>query len=572
MSARTRAATLTGAILAIAGLAGTASAATPITLSAGGKLPALAIDSAGSAHAVWVEGANVRYCKVPRGASACSETETFGPAAGDPAPPAHDPGAVRLFPPAVFTPAPGKVIVVRFLCCGEPFPNMRYQTLTSTDGGATFGSPVLVGATSYPAGGPTYPAHNAGATFHGPGNKLNFVSGFSPHVSNGLQGSSFTQTADDGSIVASTRAAVRPGEVLSATGGLDGSTPVVAYETVGAVRFRKYSGSGDINDAANWSPEALITSGPSYLTLAPYLTAAGGPSGLFLMRKSQGAGDPMVVQKLAGSAWTAPVALNDGGEAFGFSQSPSGQLGAIWDDGPKNLHYRTSLNGTAWSPTYKLHGNAEGSHENTRIAVAPDGRGWAMWNRQTASGSVKLIPLEPLAEDGPQLVAPPILTGLLVDPAILRPGRGARFIFTSTSPGLATLAFELRRAGLRLPIRASATRTTCLVSTPGRVRSLRRSLARSKSVRRLRGRARGRRLARLVNQRRCTAYQKAGEISKAVVAGRNTIVFSGKLRGRNLRPGVYRVTLTVTNAGGRATKRFTIRVRRPAPRRGGAGR
>lgn len=569
MSARTRTTALTGALLAIAALAGTASAATPITLSPGGKLPALAIDPAGAAHAVWVEGANVRYCKVPRGASACSETETFGPDAGDPVPPAHDPGAVRLGRPAVFTPTPGKVIIVRYVCCGEPYPDVRYQTLTSTDGGATFGGRVVVGTTTYSPGA-SAPTHNAGATFQSPGNKLNFVSGFDLHVSNGTQGSRFTQTSDDGSAVASTFADLVTLEVGQATGGLDGTTPVVAYEDfygTQEVKFRKYGGSGNINSAANWTPESVIAPGN-----APYLTAAGGPSGLFLMRKTQGSGDPMVVQKLVGNTWTAPVALNDGGQAFGFSQSPTGQLGAIWDDGPKNLRYRTSLNGTTWSPSYKLHANTEGSHESTRIAVGPDGQGWAMWNRQTVTGSVKLIPLEPLSEGGSQVIAPPVLRGALFDTANLRPGQAARIRFGSSSAGQGRLAFELRRAGLRLPIRASATKLACVVSTPRRVRSLRRTLARSKSVRGLRGRARSRRLARLVKQRGCTAYTKVGDLSKAVVAGTNEIRFSGKFRGKSLRPGVYRVTLTVTNAGGNATKRFTIKVRRPPARRGREGR
>jgi len=50
-------------------------------------------------------------------------------------------------------------------------------------------------------------------------------------------------------------------------------------------------------------------------------------------------------------------------------------------------------------------------------------------------------------------------------------------------------------------------------------------------------------------KRRCDRYQASGTLSVAGKAGANTIAFSGKLRGRTLPPGSYRVLVTATADG-----------------------
>jgi hypothetical protein len=83
-------------------------------------------------------------------------------------------------------------------------------------------------------------------------------------------------------------------------------------------------------------------------------------------------------------------------------------------------------------------------------------------------------------------------------------------------------------------------------------------------VRRLKGRAKKRKVAKLLRKRRCFRYRKLGEIRQAVTAGRNTIVFDGRVAGRSLRPGRYRATLVVTDAAGNVsrTERLRFKVRR----------
>jgi hypothetical protein len=60
---------------------------------------------------------------------------------------------------------------------------------------------------------------------------------------------------------------------------------------------------------------------------------------------------------------------------------------------------------------------------------------------------------------------------------------------------------------------------------------------------------------------RCTRSQTAGTLSIAGKAGANTVAFSGKLRGRALPPGSYRLLVTAQADGktsAAATIRFTI--------------
>ena len=54
---------------------------------------------------------------------------------------------------------------------------------------------------------------------------------------------------------------------------------------------------------------------------------------------------------------------------------------------------------------------------------------------------------------------------------------------------------------------------------------------------------------RLLRRRRCTAHKRIGSIRQRVTPGRNTIVFSGRIAGRRLRPGRYRALLVIRDDG-----------------------
>jgi Tol biopolymer transport system component len=67
--------------------------------------------------------------------------------------------------------------------------------------------------------------------------------------------------------------------------------------------------------------------------------------------------------------------------------------------------------------------------------------------------------------------------------------------------------------------------------------------------------------------RRCSYYANAGSFSRSATAGVNRVAFTGRLAGRALRPGSYRLTLTAIGAGGArsTTQRIDFTVS-PPPR------
>jgi hypothetical protein len=66
---------------------------------------------------------------------------------------------------------------------------------------------------------------------------------------------------------------------------------------------------------------------------------------------------------------------------------------------------------------------------------------------------------------------------------------------------------------------------------------------------------------RLLRQRRCKAWKKVGQIRREVVAGRNEIVWNGRVAGRRLSPGLYQARLRITDAAGNVSRTETLRFR-----------
>ena len=51
---------------------------------------------------------------------------------------------------------------------------------------------------------------------------------------------------------------------------------------------------------------------------------------------------------------------------------------------------------------------------------------------------------------------------------------------------------------------------------------------------------------------------RKGSLHKAGVAGANTVKITGRLKGKNLKPGRYRLRLTAKDAAGNTSKAITI--------------
>src|SRR3954453_17470541 len=80
-----------------------ASAATPFNIGSGKDADVL-VDSAGNGHFAWIDGAPVRYCPVPRGATACDATSALTL-------PAHSSAAVQG-PVRVVRPISNGIVVI----------------------------------------------------------------------------------------------------------------------------------------------------------------------------------------------------------------------------------------------------------------------------------------------------------------------------------------------------------------------------------------------------------------------------------------------------------------------------
>ena len=168
-------------------------------------------------------------------------------------------------------------------------------------------------------------------------------------------------------------------------GLLDAATPVVAFERGSEAVFRRFDGSGSVNDAANWTPPVSL--GPLY---GPVL--AGGPSGLFLLGRTANVLQPgsVFVRKFDGTTFGPPVTIDtSSGPARGprsRTRYAGGRLHAVYPQGDaetvtlaaRGLRRRDDLvQGHAREPSRgdhrgdreSLHRRAGGPHRSRRGRV-----------------------------------------------------------------------------------------------------------------------------------------------------------------------------------------------------------
>jgi len=87
------------------------------------------------------------------------------------------------------------------------------------------------------------------------------------------------------------------------------------------------------------------------------------------------------------------------------------------------------------------------------------------------------------------------------------------------------------------------------------------ALARSQRGRKV-GRACRKQTRKNRRKRACTSFVSVGKLTHAGAAGRNTLIFRGKLGRRKLAPGSYRATAVATSSGGTSkpvTAKFAVR-------------
>lgn len=368
-------AALAAGFVVVCSAGGAALATGPVVLGPGVE-PNLTIDSAGTAYVVW-QGSETTlstklfFCRFPRGASACAPLTQFTP-----------PGDQAGRPFAVASGSTVQIVQPRLFSSGT-FSQNTY-VYTSHDGGATFDSGTIAGPTA------------AYADFaSGPGNA---VSGVTSGESSGL----YYERVPLDATVASGRALLSSDHIYSGTVALDGTNPVVVgVDLNGNGQLRRFSGSGDVNDATTWSPAVDVG------TLdTPSLVS--GPSGLFLLEKSSPSGDVIESRKFDGVGFGARVPIIANGRVDDAVEDGGGMLHVLGRDGNATepaLFHATSDDGVAWKTEDIPFGKVPVA---IHAAVAPDHAGFAVG---TFSGE-STVWINPIGAVGPaEPTGPPAPAG-----------------------------------------------------------------------------------------------------------------------------------------------------------------
>jgi hypothetical protein len=339
----------------------------------------VAVDAAGTAYVAWVgngaDPTSLNFCRLPRGATACDISSQ--PAV---------PGTSLSRPYVSVSGSRVQVFTYRYGMSGPHFSTVF--RLESTDGGANFDAGTEAGTIAF------FDA------IRGPGDTVSMIADNS---------SIFQNVPGTGSGRETLEAHLADDHPYSPTVGMiDAVTPIAAFaDGSGAAQFRRYTGSGNLNDAASWTPAQDFSASASYPRLA------SGPSGLFL--QSDDVNGKMVVQKFDGSTFGAPVLIPGSpdeltGGSKDIFQDAGGRMHIVWpfgDASGNHIGYGVSDDGTTWRTTVFESGpdpgNVAQNAGQMRLATAADHVGVAVWQSGESPKKVYALAV------GPDAVAPPVI-------------------------------------------------------------------------------------------------------------------------------------------------------------------
>ena len=526
--------------------------ATPFTAGSGtGHDLAVGLD--GTGHVVWVDdnGATdvVRYCRVPAGGSAC-DAESM-PLSSPPASPSADfTGNAHVF-------AFGTSVVVLASCTQCPTGDISHDVFrwSSPDNGVTFGAATDVGDLSF-SGQSAYMSTEGVAL------------GVSGSLFQGMSSALAPLNLGGAGYVFSAAAAPVPG----------GDEAVYAVNNLSAVKYKVFTdpdadaiSPAELNTMGNWSADRFLST-PEPDNEETRLSS-GGNGVLLSYLATFSPADARVGLRAFNSitdTFGAPVyvqgdsPIDDNGlDAPHHSQDAGNRIHMVWrtlHDGGRLRYIRSDDGGVTFSAPANL---ALGeSFQDPLVEAGSAGTGFAAW--RTTGADIRIVPIDPQPEPagpgGPGGGGPggpggggdstdPTIGGFSAGDRTLVSGAGTTFSFSSSEAGRAVLSFHKRVKGLKVRQRG---RRRCVPQTRARLRRLRRSAGSRAAYR------------RLLRQRSCKAWKRVGVIRREVLAGRNEIVWNGRVAGRRLSPGLYQARLVITDAAGNVsrTERLRFRVQR----------
>jgi hypothetical protein len=374
-------AALTAAFAAVS-----AAAATPLDLGPGAR-PHNAVDTGGFLHVTSSENVSgqdvTHYCKVPEGGTACANTTTFsypnGPNQGS------DSGVWPVLP------SDPRVLVIDARCCTDYAAKFVYS---SSDGGASFDSGSNVGNDN------NLGADIQGGALYAPagtvGRPAESILTFGSLATIGL---SFQATGTTGPPVqSSSQNILTQGDATDGSIGRSGNTLVAAWLNIddNFVYWRQWTGSGDVNNSASWSPITQLELGN--INSAPRL--ASGPSGIFIAYSVGPTGaEKTIVRHFNGSGWDPATTLADPAQhKFDLVEEPvGGVLQFVSVDSNNRLQYRfsTAPGNSSFSPSQTLFTPTQfTNYSNLRIGVGSLSTGWATWE-DGSPAHVEALPFKP---------------------------------------------------------------------------------------------------------------------------------------------------------------------------------
>lgn len=509
-----------------------ASAATSFALGRGGS-PHVAM-AGGTAHVAWlhaIAGARleIRYCRLPEAATACSAAHTFAP---DP----ESRGVTEWSAPFVLAGPGDRVVIV------SGFGGRITKAFVSSDGGTRFAPPRQIG-TVVPRG--------PGGVAAGPGPddiSLLGTSGTTNAVVAYQRGrlSGAPETAE----------AALPSDVSVGYAwnvALSGSLPVAAYSGASNTQVTYHTGIGDNHAPSHWvtpfSPPPPDGDGSQLV---------GGASGVYLMHNEHPGARWLVSRFTNGGLAPAAVvpgsaASDNGADLF---EDAAGGLHVVYNvlrptggDPPViGLRYASSADGGAsWSAPGDV--IREVNVSDFVVGASGPGQGVVLWatspNDDGTIKAARLASLIPVGGGPPGLQPPtpvvdttaPAVNGFSMTKRRFSVSRRPATAFRYTLSEQASVAIAIERA---LPgRRARRNAGPCVRPT----RALRRS-------------------------RRCTRHRLRGTIRTAGHAGANALPFGGRIGSRTLAPGRYRASILASDAAGNRSqmRRLTFTIVRRSGR------
>lgn len=288
-----------------------ATAPPPIQLSADGTRPDLLVDAAGTTHVVWNESSpgapdTTVYCRVPRNAQGCDILHRLVP------PGANEFSADAAGPEVLAI--NDQVVVVSHRYPQEvmkPGPDRSEDDNTlwlwsSDDGGATFAAPGVVSSGS--AGG------DAAAFGVDPNN-------LSVGVVTGIVTGGVTFTGIPGGQFVLRGALLASGDFVNGRIAVRNGLPSVTYNDIGLTStfLRTWTGQGDVNNPATWTPPAVFPGTDADVTVAGnrlLVLSEDGPGRLTLYD--------------ADGAPPVPVSAGTAGNGLAIGH-PDGKVSIVWN-------------------------------------------------------------------------------------------------------------------------------------------------------------------------------------------------------------------------------------------------